>query len=126
MGKSPSKNFVEELGCSSLYLKEFYAPYPNTQVIELGTKHFLGRAPLHQSEIRKYNQILATQGMGGFVHSLVETDEYIRLFGDDTVPYRRFPSLPAANFANTEQLHQQLPRPSASAKTPPGIYTVAP
>ncbi|MBT9313597.1 phycobilisome rod-core linker polypeptide [Leptothoe kymatousa] len=125
-GEITVKKFVEELGCSSLYLKEFYAPYPNTQVIELGTKHFLGRAPLHQSEIRKYNQILATQGMGGFVHSLVETDEYIRLFGDDTVPYRRFPSLPAANFANTEQLHQQLPRPSASAKTPPGIYTVAP
>jgi phycobilisome core-membrane linker protein len=39
------KEFIEGLGGSDLYLKEFYAPYPNTKVIELGTKHFLGRAP---------------------------------------------------------------------------------
>jgi len=54
------KEFIEGLGGSDLYLKEFYAPYPNTKVIELGTKHFLGRAPLNQKEIQKYNQILAT------------------------------------------------------------------
>ncbi|MEL7332220.1 MAG: phycobilisome rod-core linker polypeptide [Cyanobacteria bacterium J06560_2] len=53
------KEFIEALGCSKLYIKEFYAPYPNTKVIELGTKHFLGRAPQDQSEIQKYNKILA-------------------------------------------------------------------
>ncbi|MDJ0636564.1 MAG: phycobilisome rod-core linker polypeptide, partial [Xenococcaceae cyanobacterium MO_188.B29] len=37
------KEFIEALGCSELYIKEFYTPYPNTKVIELGTKHFLGR-----------------------------------------------------------------------------------
>lgn len=60
------KEFIEGLGCSSLYIKEFYTPYPNTKVIELGTKHFLGRAPKDQAEIRKYNQILAAQGIRGF------------------------------------------------------------
>ncbi|WLT40148.1 phycobilisome rod-core linker polypeptide [Synechocystis sp. B12] len=39
------KEFIEGLGTSELYMKEFYAPYPNTKVIEMGTKHFLGRAP---------------------------------------------------------------------------------
>jgi phycobilisome core-membrane linker protein len=29
------KEFIEGLGTSSLYIKEFYAPYPNTKVIEL-------------------------------------------------------------------------------------------
>ncbi len=53
------KEFIEGLGVSDLYIKEFYAPFPNTKVIELGTKHFLGRAPLNQKEIQKYNQILA-------------------------------------------------------------------
>ncbi|MEO1636126.1 MAG: phycobilisome rod-core linker polypeptide, partial [Cyanobacteria bacterium J06631_9] len=43
------KEFIESLGCSKLYIKEFYAPYPNTKVIELGTKHFLGRAPQDQA-----------------------------------------------------------------------------
>ena len=109
-GEITLQKFIEGLGCSSLYMREFYAPYPNTKVIELGTKHFLGRAPLNQAEIRKYNQILATQGIHGFVHEIVETSEYAECFGKDTVPYRRFPTLPAANFPNTEQLHKHLTR----------------
>jgi len=36
--------------------------------------------------------------------------EYNQLFGEDTVPYRRFPTLPAANFPNTERLYNQLTR----------------
>lgn len=102
------KEFIEALGCSSLYIKEFYAPYPNTKVIELGTKHFLGRAPRNQAEIRMYNQILATQGIKGFIGAMVNSREYAEMFGEDVVPYRRFPTLPAANFPNTERLYNQL------------------
>ena len=102
------KEFIEGLGCSQLYIKEFYAPYPNTKVIELGTKHFLGRAPRNQVEIRKYNQILATSGIKGFIGAMVNGVEYIEMFGEDTVPYRRYPTLPAANFPNTERLYNQL------------------
>jgi phycobilisome core-membrane linker protein len=102
------KEFIEGLGTSSLYIKEFYAPYPNTKVIELGTKHFLGRAPRNQAEIRVYNQILATQGIKGFIAAMLNTPEYAECFGEDTVPYRRFPTLPAANFPNTERLYNQL------------------
>lgn len=102
------KEFITNLGCSELYTREFYAPYPNTKVIELGTKHFLGRAPLNQAEIRRYNQILASQGLRGFIQTMVGSVEYLENFAEDTVPYRRFPTLPAANFPNTEKLHNQL------------------
>ena len=102
------KEFIEGLGCSKLYIKEFYAPYPNTKVIELGTKHFLGRAPQDQLEIRKYNKILAAEGIRGFINAMVSTPEYAEYFGEDTVPYRRFPTLPAANFPNTETLYNRL------------------
>ncbi|MEA5510757.1 phycobilisome rod-core linker polypeptide [Crocosphaera sp. UHCC 0190] len=107
-GEITVKEFIEGLGRSDLYIKEFYAPYPNTKVIELGTKHFLGRAPLTQKEIQKYNQILATQGIRGFIGAMVNSMEYLQLFGEDTVPYRRFPTLPAANFPNTERLYNKL------------------
>lgn len=107
-GEITVKEFIEGLGYSNLYLKEFYTPYPNTKVIELGTKHFLGRAPLDQAEIRKYNQILATQGIRAFISALLTSAEYGQVFGEDTVPYRRFPTLPAANFPNTEKLYNQL------------------
>nr|QVY58281.1 phycobilisome core-membrane linker polypeptide [Kappaphycus striatus] len=102
------KQFVEKLGLSNLYIKEFYVPYSNTKVIELGTKHFLGRAPNNQAEIRYYNQILASQGLSYFIHTLVNSDEYKCIFGLYTVPYRRFPTLPAANFPNTEKLYNTL------------------
>jgi len=102
------KEFVEGLGVSELYIKEFYTPYPNTKVIELGTKHFLGRAPESQKEIQKYNKILAAEGIRGFIGALVNSMEYAQVFGEDTVPYRRFPTLPAANFPNTEKLYNKL------------------
>nr|WCH56333.1 phycobilisome linker polypeptide [Hypnea sp.] len=102
------QQFIEQLGSSTLYSKEFYQPYPNTKVIELGTKHFLGRAPNNQAEIRYYNQILASQGLNYFISTLVNSLEYRSIFGVDTVPYRRFPTLPAANFPNTEKLYNTL------------------
>ena len=99
------KDLIKELGSSKLYAKQFYSPYPNSKVIELGTKHFLGRAPSSQAEIRLYNQILASQGIIAFINSLVDSQEYKAVFGDTIVPYRRFPTLPAANFPNTNRIH---------------------
>ncbi len=107
-GEITVKEFIEGLGCSDLYIKEFYTPYPNTKVIELGTKHFLGRAPLNQQEIQTYNQILANEGIRAFIGAMVNGMEYLQVFGEDTVPYRRYPTLPAANFPNTERLYNKL------------------
>jgi phycobilisome core-membrane linker protein len=117
-GEISVKEFIEALGRSKLYIKEFYTPYPNTKVIELGTKHFLGRAPQDQAEIRKYNQILATEGIKGFVGAMVNSMEYLQVFNEDTVPYRRFPTLPAANFPNTEKLYNQLTKQDDSLVVP--------
>jgi phycobilisome core-membrane linker protein len=117
-GEITVKEFIEGLGVSPLYTKEFYTPYPNTKVIELGTKHFLGRAPLNQQEIRKYNQILAVQGLRGFITAMVNSMEYLQAFNEDTVPFCRFPTLPAANFPNTETLYNQLTKQSKEIVVP--------
>ena len=112
------KEFIEGLGCSGLYLKEFYTPYPNTKVIELGTKHFLGRAPLDQAEIRKYNQILATAGIKAFIGAMVNGAEYSQVFGEDVVPYNRFLTLPAANYPNTQTLYNKLTKQDKQVVVP--------
>lgn len=117
-GETNLKEFIEALGGSELYIKEFYAPYPNTKVIELGTKHFLGRAPQDQAEIRKYNKILATEGLRAFIGAIVNSQEYAQAFGEDTVPYRRFPTLPAANFPNSEKLYNQLTKQNDNLVVP--------
>lgn len=107
------QQLVEKLGTSNLYRKEFYNLYPNSKVIELGTKHFLGRAPNNQAEIRYYNQILASQGLSYFIYVLINSLEYNTIFESNTVPYRRFPTLPAANFPNTEKLYNTLTKQNA-------------
>ncbi|MFM7447479.1 MAG: phycobilisome rod-core linker polypeptide [Leptolyngbyaceae cyanobacterium] len=112
------KEFIEGLGTSRLYTREFYTPYPNTKVIELGTKHFLGRAPLDQAEIRKYNQILATSGLKGFIGAMVNSAEYVQAFGEDTVPYNRFLTLPAANYPNTQRLYNTLTKQNKTLVVP--------
>lgn len=117
-GEITVKEFVQAIGGSELYIKEFYTPFPNTKVIELGTKHFLGRAPLTQKEIQDYNQILASLGIRAFVNALVTSMEYLQVFGEDTVPYRRFPTLPAANFPNTEKLYNKLTKQDSELVVP--------
>jgi phycobilisome core-membrane linker protein len=117
-GEISVKEFIQALGGSKLYTKEFYTPYPNTKVIELGTKHFLGRAPLDQVEIRKYNAILSTQGLKGFINAMVESPEYIAAFGEDTVPYNRYMTLPAANFPNTQRLYNKLTKQDKKLEVP--------
>nr|YP_009395598.1 phycobilisome linker polypeptide [Vertebrata isogona]ARW64471.1 phycobilisome linker polypeptide [Vertebrata isogona] len=120
------KSLIKHLALSDLYLKEFYNPYPNTKVIELGTKHFLGRAPNNQSEIRYYNQVLASKGLRYFITVLLDSIEYHQVFGLNTVPYRRYPTLPAANFPNTEKLYNSLTKQNKTIVVPSfnlkGIY----
>ena len=55
----------------------------------------------------------------GIVPSIIANDvgpfsttTMIEMFGEDTVPYRPFPTLPAANFPNTEKLYNQLTKQS--------------
>ncbi len=112
------KELVLHIGLSSLYAQEFYQPYPNTKVIELGSKHFLGRAPNNQAEIRFYNQILASRGLNAFIKVLIESKEYSALFGDSIVPYRRFPTLPAANFPNTSKLYETFTKQNKEIVVP--------
>ncbi|MEB3229842.1 MAG: phycobilisome rod-core linker polypeptide [Leptolyngbyaceae bacterium] len=117
-GEITVKEFVEGVGTSNLYIKEFYTSFPNTKVIELGLKHFLGRATRNQVELRMYNQLLASEGIRSFVTTVVSSVEYAEVFGEDTVPYRRFPTLPAANFPNTERLYNQLTKQSKDIVVP--------
>ena len=57
---------------------------------------------------------------------MIETPEYAEFFGEDTVPYRRFPTLPAANFPNTERLYQQLTRQNDDVVVPSFVPAVSP
>jgi phycobilisome core-membrane linker protein len=85
------REFVCALASSDVYVRRFYAPYPNTKAIELLCLHLLGRTLVNPDEVSHYNKILTDRGLSSAVQAMVDSPEYHRYFGEDVVPYNRYP-----------------------------------
>lgn len=83
------KRFLSELGHSDVYLNAFYHNSSNMKFLELCFKHFLGRAPLGQEEIKHYCDIMMYEGVAAMVTAILDSEEYRKAFGCFTVPYPR-------------------------------------
>jgi phycoerythrin-associated linker protein len=83
------RRFLKELGHSDVYLDSFYNNSSNMKFLELCFKHFLGRAPLGQEEIKVYCDILMYKGVAQMITTLLDSEEYRKVFGCFTVPYPR-------------------------------------
>lgn len=81
------KRFLRELGHSEVYLNAFYYNSSNPKFIELCFKHFIGRAPSDQAEMRRYCDILMRQGVRDMITALLDSEDYSRHFGCFTVPH---------------------------------------
>ncbi|WP_017298452.1 phycobilisome rod-core linker polypeptide [Nodosilinea nodulosa] len=81
------KRFLRELGHSEVYLNEFYYNSSNPKFIELCFKHFIGRAPGGQTEMRHYCDILMRHGVKAMITALLDSEDYLRHFGCFTVPH---------------------------------------
>jgi phycobilisome rod-core linker protein len=55
---------------------------------------FLGRDVYSDREKIAWSIVLATKGLQGFVNDLLNSEEYLANFGEDTVPYQRRRILP--------------------------------
>ena len=83
------KEFIRGLGKSPLYRKQFYEGFVNSRVVELATRHFLGRGLSSPEEFRKYFDIVTKGGLSALVDGMVDSQEYSDYFGEETVPYLR-------------------------------------
>jgi phycobilisome core-membrane linker protein len=92
------REFVRSVATSNVYIGQFFTRFPNTKVVEYLFKHLLGRAPKDQIEISTYNDLLAKQGLKAAVDTMVNSPEYIAVFGEDVVPYPRYASDPANGY----------------------------
>ena len=86
-GKLGIRHFLKGLAVSPLYLQSFYEHSSNVKFIENAFKHFLGRSPHDEAEIRSCDRILVSHGVKAMVAMLIDSDEYRKLFGSFTVPY---------------------------------------
>jgi phycobilisome core-membrane linker protein len=88
-GQISMREFIRSLGRSKEYQKQFYGRFSNSRVVELAARHFLGRGLSSIEEFRYYFAIVSAQGLKGLVDVLVNSMEYARVFGEETVPYLR-------------------------------------
>jgi phycobilisome core-membrane linker protein len=88
-GDISMREFIRALGKSNEYRRQFYGRFVNSRVVELAFRHFLGRGISSREEFTRYFDIVSAQGLDGLVDSLVNSMEYARVFGEETVPYLR-------------------------------------
>ena len=88
-GQISMREFVRALGRSKEYRQQFYSRFSNTRAVELAFRHFLGRGVSSIEEFRRYFAIVSAQGLNGLVDSMVNSMEYARVFGEETVPFLR-------------------------------------
>uniref|UniRef100_A0ACD5H237 Phycobilisome rod-core linker polypeptide n=1 Tax=Desertifilum tharense IPPAS B-1220 TaxID=1781255 RepID=A0ACD5H237_9CYAN len=83
------REFVRVLGKSDVYRRLVGETNSNYRLVDLTFKRLLGRATYNKDEQIAQSIIIATQGLHGFIDSIVDSEEYTQNFGDDIVPYQR-------------------------------------
>ncbi|EAU72910.1 phycobilisome rod-core linker polypeptide [Synechococcus sp. RS9916] len=94
-GELDVRNFIRGLAKSSFYKNRFFAAVAPQRGIELNFKHLLGRAPHAQSEVSAKIALQAEHGHDALIDSIIDSAEYLEVFGSDVVPYARAWNSPA-------------------------------
>ena len=94
-GRLTVRDFIRGLAKSSFYRSRFFSYVAPQRGVELNFKHLLGRAPHSQSEMSQKISLQAEKGQAAVIDSIIDSAEYLEVFGSDIVPYARAWSSPA-------------------------------
>lgn len=87
-GQITVRDFIRGLAISDAFRRLNYEPNSNYRFVELCVQRILGRDVYSEREKIAWSIVLATKGLEGFVDALVNSEEYLNNFGDNTVPYQ--------------------------------------
>jgi phycobilisome rod-core linker protein len=108
-GQITMRDFVRSLLLSRKFREDFYRCNSNYRMVEQVVNRVLGR-PVHGNHERlAYSIMIAEHGLGAFIDSLLDSEEYMDTFGYDTVPYQRSRTLPGQALG-IMPFNQQAPR----------------
>ena len=88
-GQLTIRGFIRELVKTEVYKTRFFYKNSQNRFIELNFKLLLGRAPYDQAEITEHVLRYNTEGYDAEIDSYLNSEEYLREFGEDTLPYYR-------------------------------------
>jgi phycobilisome rod-core linker protein len=89
------RDFIRGLLLSNTFIDSFYNKNSNYRFVEHCVQKVLGRKVYNEAEKIAWSAIVMTEGVKGFVDKLLNSDEYIDNFGENTVPYHRRRTLPS-------------------------------
>jgi phycobilisome rod-core linker protein len=88
------REFIRGLVLSDSFRRLNYESNNNYRFVEMCIQRILGRNVYSDREKLAWSTVLATKGLQGFVTDLLNSEEYVTHFGDNTVPYQRRRILP--------------------------------
>lgn len=88
-GQITVKDFIRGLLSSDCFRRRNYEVNNNYRFVEMCIQRVLGREVYDQNEKFAWSVVIATKGLEAFFDSLLDTQEYMKNFGDDIVPYQR-------------------------------------
>lgn len=83
------KNFIKGLLLSEGFYNLNYKVNNNYRFVEMCVQRVLGRDTYNQREKLAFSVVIGSRGLEAFIDLLINSDEYIENFGDNTVPYQR-------------------------------------
>lgn len=83
------KDFVKGIVMSSQFRYLNYDVNNNYRFVEICIQRILGRDVYNEREKLAFSVIIASKGLEEFVNLLLNGDEYVENFGENTVPYQR-------------------------------------
>lgn len=100
-GQITVRDFIRGLAISDPFLRRNYQTNSNYRFVEMCVQRILGRDVYSEREKIAWSIVIANKGPQGFISELVDSDEYLNNFGDNTVPYQRRRVLPQRNEGET-------------------------
>jgi len=95
------RDFIRGLLLSNTFIDSFYDKNSNYRFVEHCVQKVLGRRVYSNAEKIAWSAVVMTKGVKGFVDELLNSDEYIENFGENTVPYQRRRILPSRVLGET-------------------------
>ncbi|MEM6868043.1 MAG: phycobilisome rod-core linker polypeptide [Cyanobacteria bacterium P01_C01_bin.121] len=89
------REFIRGLLLSNTFIDSFYNKNSNYRFVEHCVEKVLGRRVYSEREKIAWSAVVMTKGVKGFVDELLDSDEYLENFGQNTVPYHRRRILPS-------------------------------
>lgn len=104
-GSITVREFIEGLATSDNFRRRNLDSNSNYRFVEMCIQRLLGRSIYNDRETYAWSIVLATKGLYGFIHELVNSEEYLENFGDQTVPYQRRRILPQRSTGDVTFAH---------------------